>query len=381
MALFNGVLNPNEVQTALFNMIISQRVVAKNIAGTYSSLVEKAREEGGLYGDTILQIDTDCLETHDWMGDAEAENLLAIDRPPAPKTQRFVLNRFKQVRVSTDDYLSKRGFSTEGVFMEYNGVVLAWMTDTKRVYESRLYNTFIGTHETSVGKQIHLIDVAGARENASTEEEANRLEAEEIARSLAELLVRMKDARRDYNDYGFMRSFSEDEIKVIWNSAKVAKLKYVDLPTIFHKEGMIQKFEEEILPAEYFGRAIAAGDIGEGKVIGADGTYDNTKGTIFATEEFVYDDKHYFPNDELANGVEIGSGDGQIPVSSVALMTEDVICKIVVKLPPLMSSFEAGSNFWNGRALVTNHYLTWGFNTLDHYYGKPFITVKEKPAA
>lgn len=380
MPLFNGILNPNEVRTALFNMIISQRVSADNIKGSYSSLVEKAREEGGLYGDSILQIDTDCLETHEWMGDAEAENLLAIDRPPEPKTQRFVLDRFRQIRCTVDEYLSKRAFSTEGTFMEYNSVVLGWMTDTKKVYESRLYNTFVGVHETNIGKQLQLVDIASERAKASTEEEANRLEASTIAVAMARVIFRLKDARRYFNDYGFMRSYLDEEIKVVWNEKFASRIKYVDMPTIFHKEGLIVKFEEEVLPSEYFGRPLVESDFGSNKVIGSNGVYDNTKGTIFAVEEFEHDGVHYFPNDEIANGAYIGVVGG-IEAKLVALHTEDVICKIMTKLPPLMSAFFAGSNFWNGRSLTTNHYATWGFNSLDHYYGKPFITLKEKPAA
>ena len=377
MALFNGTLNRNEVQLALFNMIISQRVEASNIKGTYSSLVEKAREQGSKYGDKILVVDTDILETHEWGGDSEATNLLAVDRPPAPKTQEFVLDKFRQVRVTVDDYLSARAFSSEGVFMEYNGVVLAWLADTKRVYESRLYNQFIGCHVSTVGRQSLTIDITSARASGTTEEEKNRLEASVIGEEMANLVVDLKDTTRDFNDYEFMRSYTEDEINVVWSSRFISKIKYVDLPTIFHKDGMIQKFEEEVLPARYFGRAIADSDIGSGKVIGADGAYDSTKGTLRAAAEFDYNDKHYFPGDALATSGTYVAVVGGLEASQVYLEDPSIMFKIMVKEPPLLSSFSAGTSFFNARALLTNHYLTWSFNTLDHYYGKPFITVKK----
>jgi hypothetical protein len=377
MALFNGTLNRNEVQLALFNMIISQRVEASNIKGTYSSLVEKAREQGSKYGDKILVVDTDILETHEWGGDSEATNLLAVDRPPAPKTQEFVLDKFRQVRVTVDDYLSARAFSSEGVFMEYNGVVLAWLADTKRVYESRLYNQFIGCHVSAVGRQSLTIDITSARASGTTEEEKNRLEASVIGEEMANLVVDLKDTTRDFNDYGFMRSYTEDEIHVVWSSRFISKIKYVDLPTIFHKDGMIQKFEEEVLPARYFGRAVAESDIGSGKVIGADGAYDSTKGTLRAAAEFDYNDKHYFPGDALATSGTYVAVAGGLEASQVYLEDPSIMFKIMVKEPPLLSSFSAGTSFFNARALLTNHYLTWSYNTLDHYYGKPFITVKK----
>ena len=48
---FTGTLNTNEIFGALYNMIISQEVLGDNIASTTSSLVDKARVDGTLYGD------------------------------------------------------------------------------------------------------------------------------------------------------------------------------------------------------------------------------------------------------------------------------------------------------------------------------------------
>jgi len=42
-----------------------------------------------------------------------------------------------------------------------------------------------------------------------------------------------------------------------------------------------------------------------------------------------------------------------------------------------MSAFEVGTSFYNPKALNTNHYLTWGHNTLQHIKEFPLITVKE----
>ena len=54
MPKFTGQLNVNSVFSAIFNMIISQTVFADNIKGTASSLVDRARVDGTLYGDTKL---------------------------------------------------------------------------------------------------------------------------------------------------------------------------------------------------------------------------------------------------------------------------------------------------------------------------------------
>lgn len=370
-------LNPNEIFASLANMIISQEVFADNL-GKHQSLVDKARVDGGLYGDKKLYYATDVLKSVAWGNDAEATNLLSLDRPADPKVQDITLDIFRQIRLTVDNYLSKRAWANEGAFSSFQSVMLGWMRETKRVYDGTLYNVFIGATETSTGKQMQSIDITTAVGSA-TGEEANRLEAECIAQSIANLLVEMGDYNRDFNDYGFLRSYGEEGIKVIWNSKYVNKIKKLDLPTIFHKEGLVDKMDEDVIPEKYFGRAVAASDKGSGKVIDASGVYDNTKGTLRARVEkdvtvsaVAY---HVFPGDEIPNGATVKAS-GNFEEAEVYVAENNIICKVLVKLPPMMSAFEVGTSFFNPRSLTENHYLTWGHNTLQYLKNYPFITVK-----
>ncbi len=385
-------LNPNEIFASIANMIISQEVFADNL-GKHQALVDKARVDGGLFGDKKLYYATDVLKSKAWGNDAEASNLLAIERPKDPLVQDITLDVFRQISITVDNYLSKRAWSTEGAFSSFQSVMLGWMRDTKKVYDGTLYNVFIGTTETTEGEQDITCDLTTAIGSA-TGEEANRLEAEAIAQCIADLLVKMGDYSRDYNDYLYLRSYADEGIKVIWNADFVNKIRKVDLPTIFHKEGLVDKFEEDIMPSRYFGRAVAAGDKGSGKMIGTDGTYDNTKGTLRAKVEkdvaggsgsasAVPDSsgkavpaKHVFPGDLIPNGVTVKAG-GDFEEDEVYVATDDVICKVLVKLPPMMSAFEVGTSFFNPKSLTENHYLTWGHNTLEYLKNYPFITIKK----
>ena len=45
-------LNANEIYASLFNMIISEQVFADNIKGKNSKLVNEAKAEIGLFGDS-----------------------------------------------------------------------------------------------------------------------------------------------------------------------------------------------------------------------------------------------------------------------------------------------------------------------------------------
>lgn len=362
MAQFTGQLNANEIQSVLFNMIISQEVFADDIAGDEGSLVGEARVDGSLFGDTKLYISTDINKTHQWNGDSEAANLLDVDRPVAPKCQKIVLDNFRQIRVTTDQYLSKRAFATEGVFGQYNARVLGWMRDTKAVFDETLYNVFIGTTSSTVSgtKQNVSIDVTTAVGSA-TGEEANRLEAQAIAKGIASLVRDMTTKpSRAYNDYKFMRKYSKGMLKFVWNGEYVDKITKLDLPTIFHKDGLVD-FEREIAQ-DYFGTvntvAKTAADADTRSLIEQD---------IAGT--------HYFPGEVIPSGTSLVSG-GAITVPSYQV-DKTVICKVFVKLPPYMSAFETETSFVNGRALLTNHYLTWGFNTLAYLEGYPMVTVKK----
>lgn len=384
-------LNPNEIFASIANMIISQEVFADNL-GKHQTLVDKARVDGSLYGDKKLYYATDVLKSHVWGGDSEASNLLSLDRPADPQVQDITLDVFRQIRLTVDNYLSKRAWSNEGAFSSFQSVMLGWMRETKRVYDGTLYNCFIGATQTSTGKQIKNIDLDAGTAAGEAPLDVEKREAMNIARGLADLFVEMGDYSRDFNDYQFLRSYADEAIKVVWNAKYVNKIRKVDLPTIFHKEGLVDKFEEDVLPEKYFGIVItssnksnySASTPAAGKPIDSDddsyvpGT-NHANGCIRSMVEkdvtvssTAY---HVFPGDEIPAGATIKAG-GTFELGEVYIAQGDIICKVLVKLPPLMSAFEVGTSFFNPRSLTENHYLTFGHNTLEYLKNYPFITVK-----
>ena len=395
MANFTGQLRSNEIFSALYNMIISQEVFADNL-GKHQTLVDKARVDGGLFGDTKLFYATDVLKSVAWGNDAEATNLLALHRPDAPDCQAISLDVFRQISLTVDNYLSKRAWSSEGVFSSFTSIMLGWLRETKRVYDGTLYNVFIGTTETSVGAQEVSIDLTSASAGdplyGLTGVEKEKMEAMIISQAIADLLVAMGDYSRDFNDYANLRSYAEEAIKVIWNSKIVNKIRKVDLPTIFHKDGLVDKFEEEILPSRYFGVVLTASNMSTysastptaGKPIDSDdGSYvpgtNHANGCVRAVVEkdvtvggVAY---HVFPGDEIPSGATVKAS-GNFELGEAYIEQDDIICKVLVKLPPYMSAFEVGTSFFNPKSLTTNHYLTFGHNKLEYLKNYPLITVK-----
>lgn len=352
---FTGQLRPNEIFAALYNMIISQQVFSDNIKGTYSELVDKARVDGSMYGDTKLYYATDVLKSVEWGDDAEAANLLALHRPEAPSTQAIYLDKFRQISLTVDNYLSKRAWGTETAFSEFNSVMLGWIRDTKRVYDATTYNTYIGTAETSEGRQNLTITPIAGQNDALT-----------MAEFLANLLVDMKDVTRDFNDYGYLRSYDEGDLRVIWNAKHYNALKKVDMPVIFHNDGLLNEFDQTVLPARYFGTPV--------------GTVASNNHTVLASEEIrslVEKDItvdgtviHLFPGDRLPTGA-------MMPETECYEVDDTIAFKVIHKNSvPFMSAFEVGTSFFNPKSLTENHYLTWGHNTLAYLENYPLITAR-----
>ena len=371
MPAFTGQLNSNEIFAGLFNMIIRQQVFANNIADNDNSkFVNQAKEEGSLFGDTILYYSTDALKSYVWNGDAEASNLLDIDRPKSPNTQAIVLDKFRQIRLTVDQYLSKRAWANAGAFGEFNSVMVGWIRETKKIYDLTTYNTFLGTAEG--GATIHEIEVDLTADNNSA--------GENLAVAIADLLDDLTDVSRDFNDYGNIRSYDYESIRVIWNKKFANLVKKIDLPSIFHNEGMIEKGFVDRLHSRYFGAinassgTTAADNVSKGTVRSMiETSYQVANAAADSRAEKIGSNYyvHVFAGDVLPNSTAYSANE-------TYTIATDIIAKVLVKLPPYMSAFEVGTSFFNPRSLTENHYLTFGHNTLELIKNYPFITIKEK---
>lgn len=385
MGTFSGSLNANEIFGALYNMIISQEIYADNIEG--EDLVDKAKVDGSLYGDTKLYYSTDALYSSEWGNDSEATNLLSINRPKAPECQAIILNVFRQIEVTVDNYLSKRAWIDEGAFATFNSVILGWLSDTKKIYDGTTYNVFMGTHVS--GATINTIEVDLSADGNSA--------GENLGLAVANLFSKLNDYSRDYNDYKHIRKYAKSRIKILWNSKYLNTVKKIDLPSIFHNEELEKSFVGDDMVEKYWGTIITAANKSTysdstpttGKPIkSSDDTYvpgtNNANGCLRAVVEktvtvggVAY---HVFPGEEIPAGATIKAS-GNFELGEVYIQEDDFIAKVYIKLPPYMSAFQVGTSFFNPKSLSENHYLTFGHNTIEHLKNYPFITLKVKPSA
>jgi hypothetical protein len=363
--IINGqiTLRPNEIYNTLSNMIISQYVFADNIKGTYGDLAAKFRVDGSMYGDSKVYYATDILKSIEWKQDQTSgpdfTNVLELHRAPAPKQQIITITNFRQIALTVDNYLSKRAWGTEGAFTQFNSVMLGWIRDTKKVYDSTLINSFVGTVESNIGKQ-------GGKSTDITPIDGQN-DALTIAVALADILTELKDVSRDYNDFGYMRSFDESDLLVVFNAKLWNQLRKADLPVVFHNEGLLDEFDKVVLPAKYFGTKV--GYAHTQKTVPAEGV------DVYRTlVEGDFGGVHLFPGEEIPEGATFYEDEAYKEDTTIAF-------KIMHKNSiPFMSAFETSTAFNNARNLSENHYLTWGYSDLDYLANYPLITRRFKEA-
>ena len=388
---FTGTLNTNEFYAGLFNAYRLITTFSDGLDALDDSLANRFRSDGGMYHDKSVFTDMDVLMSREW--DPSDTNVLAPELTVAPVQEEIVVDQKRQLAIYTEQFLAKRSWMSPEVFDAFNSVVQSQVGNTKKLYEQRLVDVFIGTESTSVGQQAQSIDVTTAV-GAATGEEANRLAAQAIATGIANIMTQVKDSTRDFNDYEFVKAFNESDLMIIWNAELYNKILYTDLPTIYHKEDLLKNGYR--LPARYFGSATAAGTA-NGTTDRAYGEYKirtDASGNYSASGAYL---KNVFPGDILPSGTPIvahttalttgswtttynGRGYTFTVYSTVHAYTEDssIICKIIHKNGVrYLSSFETSTEFWNPKNLSTNRYLTWMFANPVHLASYPFITVSQ----
>lgn len=387
MAAFTGSLNTNEFYSGLFNAYKLITTFADGLDGLDNSLANKFKMDGGNYHDKSVFTDMDIITSRVW--DPSDTNVLATEQKVAPVQQEITVDQKRQIALTSDQYLSKRAWMEANAFESFNTVVQSQVGNTKKVYEQRLVDVATGTMEAAMpsGKgagQAQTVLIGSS--------DAEDLRVRKIGKKIANIMVGVKDTTRDFNDYGFMKSYDKGSMMVVWNADYLNEFNYVDLPVIYHKEGIID-FVGDQLPGKYFGTRITASNYSTysastpaaGKPIDSDdGTYvpgsNHANGCLRALAEqditVSGTTTHVFPGDELpAGAVVYASSEVKIPCY---IEDAKVICKIMHKDSiKFLSGFETSTEFFNAKNLSTNRYLTWMYAYPVYLQNYPMITLKE----
>ena len=387
MAAFTGQMNSNEFYNALFNAYRLYYMYSDNLRGLDDSLASRYRADGGMYHDQNVFTDLDVLYSRVWNPDDT--NVLAPEAVAAPKQQKITVDKFRQIGLYTDEYLSKRAWMDPTNYDQFRTVVQKQVSETKRVFEQKLVDTFVGIIRNG-GQQDRTLQLPTDENDAEAQ---NRLQAQAIAKEIGDVLVKLKDSSNKYNKNGFLKSFNPSEFDIVWNADYYNKILYTDLPTIYHKENLLKEGRD--LDSHYFGTAaLGSATTANGTTIRARREYFipvNASGEYAAAGPNVF---HVFPGDVLPNKTPInatgidtftditstinGKSRTVSACTSAFAYVEDtkVICKLIHKEAiKYLSSFETCSEFWNPKNLTTNRYLTWAYAEPETLDGYPLITI------
>lgn len=373
-------INVNEIYSSLGNMYLNHRLY--NNVEDSEELVDKAKEEAGDYGDTSLYYSTDIAKSYDYLTFKANKNLLDEFPPKDPKVQGLVIDKFRIIPLTLEDYLSKRAWGDEATYIQFMALMEGSIGKTKRIYDVLTYNKFIGTDE--VAAQNKTCTISGG---ATPEQEVK-----EVANFVTNLMRKIRRVSRSFNEDGNITKFSKSSIKIVWNAAMLSRFTNLDLPAIFHKDGLESVFVGDDLDEEFFGINLTNTNYGTysaatpttGKPINSStGAYTpgtgNANGTLRSS--IVQDVTVGATTYELLPGDELPSGAVVVANSAVAIpcYIEDntIMCKIYTKLPPYMAGLERSDAFYNPAHSVMQRYFKWGHNTLQHLKGHACVTVRK----
>ena len=367
---FNGSLNSNEIYNALFNIrILFQKLAPQTVKrDEVVSLIEKAV---GAYGDSGILQGCDIQGTYAFGMDAEAANLLAINRNQTQKVERYTIDQWRQTDVTNDAYISKRAFLDEGTFALFNGYIVGTLAKAMDAFENGMVKSSLGTFSAipaSMNISITLPAIDGT-------EATERVRAATIKKAILDLKARLKDNSRDFNGYGFYASYDWNDFTAVWSSEYLNEINALALATTFNPEYIKEATDGRIWTPKWFGN-----------VNTSSGTTASSNTTVYSLIEQNSDGSTNFPltATQLAGGVyRIFPGD-LLPDSFAYGANESytvdakVICKIFApEYVYYMTGYQQGESFYNPRSATTNHYLRKGFSPVYVSKFRPFITIKE----
>lgn len=381
MAIHSQRLNANTVYSSLFNFVRLVGVLGAKLKIDDSNAQRYKLDGYGRYEDQLEWISCDVLTSK--VFDPTDTNLLATEQKITPAYKIITVDQVRQIGLTLPtDFLASQAFQNANYFDEIVSLAQSMIQKTRKLYDQRLVDTYIGTTVSATGKQSQTVTLTGSSAQDDTLA---------IAEKVSNILFDMADTTRDYNDRQYMSAFGKEDVEILWNSKYFSKMMKVGLPVTYNKDGVLEN--GRTLHARYFGTPIttsnystySASTPAAGKPIDSDdGTYvpgsNNANGTLRALAEMDITvsgtTTHVFPGDELPSGAVVyASSAVQIPCY---IEDAKVICKIISKdAIKYVSSIETETSFVNGKAHTQNFWLTFMYANPDRLPEETFTTLKQ----
>lgn len=321
--------------------------------------------------DTGVLQGMDIQGTYDFGMDAEAANLLSINRNQSQKVEKFTIDKWRQTDVTNDAYISKRAFLDEGTFAAFNGYLVGTLAKAMDAFESGTVKTSLGTFSAIPASMNIDVNMPAADGTEATE----RLRAAAIKKAILDLKAKIADNSRDFNGYGFYASYDWNDFTSAWSSEYSNEINALSLYSTFNPEYIKAATDGRIWTPKWFGDVETTA-----------GTTGASNTTVYSMIEINSDESTNFPltSTQIAGGVyRIFPGDllpDSFSYGAYEAYTVDptVICKVFAPdYIYYMTGYEQGEAFYNPRSATTNHYLRKGYSDVYVSKFRPFFTLRE----
>ena len=325
-----------------------------------------------MFGDTGVLMGNDISGTYDWLNDAEASKLLAVNRNKSQKIEKYTIDQWRQSDVSVDAYISKRGFIDEGTFALFNGYLVGTLSKNFDAYETGAVKTSLGTYTSPVAACTIEVSMPAADGTEATA----RIRAAAIKKAILDLKIDMKDNQRNYNGYNFYASYKWDNFTPVWNSKYSNEINALALYSTFNPEYIKEATDGRIWSPKWFGNVYTSGNTTNSTLNTTsysliEQNSDGTDNLVLTAEQEAAGVYRLFPGDLLPEAFTYKANEAY-------RVDPTVICKIFApEYVVYMTGYQQGEAFYNPRSATTNHYLRKGFSKVGISKFRPFITLKE----
>lgn len=396
---FSNTLNVNEWDSALYN---AYKIMGckDNLEDLDMGLVSAITEEGGKFQDKNQYSFINVVSTREW--DPTDTNVLAFEERPEVKQQEIVVKNKRQVAITKSFFLDKRAWGSPDAYAQYIGLVDSQVSKAKKVYDQKFVNVGVGTLESNVGAQQQTVKLyaVGETDTAKDIEAKNRMNAQLIAEKVTHIKNLLRDPNSDFNDLGFLDSFGDAKMTVLWNEEFLNSIHMLDLPTTYNDKYF--DFNGRQMLAKYLASGTSAASTADGTTHRA---YNEYKIPVKANGEYIAAasaDKYVVvrPGDLLPKGTPIVARDTAESTATFATSyriwnktvnvnvtvyesvhayqpNAKIICKILsLDALKFISSFQSDGTFMNYKSNTENIYSTFLFSDVEYLGGYPLVTLK-----
>lgn len=396
---FVNTLGVNAWDSALYN---AYKIMGckDNLEDLDMGLVSAITEEGGKFQDKNQYSFINVVSTREW--DPTDTNVLAFEERPEVKQQEIVVKNKRQVAITKSFFLDKQAWGAPDAYAQYIGLVDSQVSKAKKVYDQKFVNVGVGTLESNVGAQQQTVKLyaVGETDTAKDIEAKNRMNAQLIAEKVTHIKNLLRDPNSDFNDLGFLDSFGDAKMTVLWSEEFLNSIHMLDLPQTYNDKYF--DFNGRQMLAKYLASGTSAAGTADGTTHRAFNEY---KIPVKANGEYVAaaSAAKYVvvrPGDLLPKGTPIVARDTEESTATFATSYKiwnktvnlnvtvyesvhayqpnpKIICKILsLDALKFISSFQSDGTFMNYKSNTENIYSTFLFSDVEYLGGYPLVTLK-----